>query len=330
MSMLPKIKVQCPIAIMWTISEHRLAELKDKPGRCLASDRFEASNIPGVQYSIKIYPNDDEKERREQTWIYLHLKYSDEIKIKANFRITIESANTTKKLCHKFEKSKARGRKFCTTEELFDPENRFIVNGQMMIKMDGVLTIDKEAPPEIVTIEDDSDDLSLGLWNQEEDKDFTIVADGKEFAAHKLVLSTRSSVFARMFKSGMKEAKENKVEIEDFSYAIVEMGVKLCYHHSLVPRTNLEEKMKLLQFFDKYDMQQLKDNYESQLIREIDESNVCILANISLLSNCTKLKERCADFIRDCMKTKPIKDLDSLDTDFAMKMFKNAFYHVSK
>uniref|UniRef100_A0AC34FQJ1 BTB domain-containing protein n=1 Tax=Panagrolaimus sp. ES5 TaxID=591445 RepID=A0AC34FQJ1_9BILA len=77
-----------------------------------------------------------------------------------------------------------------------------------------------------------------------------------------------------MCQSGLKEAKENKVKIEDFSFDIVEAAVKLCYHHSLVPHTSLEEKMQLLQFFDKYDIQQLKEDLETYLITVINEFTV--------------------------------------------------------
>uniref|UniRef100_A0A914Y052 BTB domain-containing protein n=1 Tax=Panagrolaimus superbus TaxID=310955 RepID=A0A914Y052_9BILA len=134
-----------------------------------------------------------------------------------------------------------------------------------------------------------------------------------------------------MFESGMKEAEENKVIIEDFSFEIVEAAIKLCYHHSLVTNTTLNEKMILLQFFDKYNIQSLKENLESYLISEINESNVCLLTNCSLLSNASKLEEKCTKFLRDCFKsTKPICDVDVLDKNFALNLFKNAFCHLSE
>uniref|UniRef100_A0AC35GQJ7 BTB domain-containing protein n=1 Tax=Panagrolaimus sp. PS1159 TaxID=55785 RepID=A0AC35GQJ7_9BILA len=316
---------------MWTIPENRLAELKNKPGRWLASDRFEASNFPGVQYSINICPNDNEKELRKQTWIGLHLKYSDAIKIEADFRTTIESANMTTRICAKFEKPEACGRIICSTEELLDPENRFIVDGKMMIKMEGVLTIEKEMPPKIEAVGDRPDVLCLRLWKQEDRKDFAIVANGQQIMAHKNVLAAHSRVFDRMFESGMKESTENKVVIENFSFNIVEMAIKLCYHRTFVSCTTLTEKMELLQFFDKYEIQTLKDYYETLLVSEIDVSNVCILANAALRTNSLKLKESCAEFLHNCLRTgNPIKDFDLLDKDFAYDLLKNSFYHVSK
>uniref|UniRef100_A0AC34FNM1 BTB domain-containing protein n=1 Tax=Panagrolaimus sp. ES5 TaxID=591445 RepID=A0AC34FNM1_9BILA len=180
-------------------------------------------------------------------------------------------------------------------------------------------------PKKIEKFGDYRDDLCLGLWNHE-NKDFTIIADGKEFKAHKNVLAVRSPVFARMFQSDLKEAQENKVEIKDFSLDVVEAAIKLCYHQSLVSYATLEDKIKLLQFFDKYDIAPLKDDLENNLISEIDETTVCQLANCSLLSNASNLKEKCAEFIQKCVDEKtPVSDFSLLDKDFALKLFQKMY-----
>uniref|UniRef100_A0AC34G7C0 BTB domain-containing protein n=1 Tax=Panagrolaimus sp. ES5 TaxID=591445 RepID=A0AC34G7C0_9BILA len=191
--------------------------------------------------------------------------------------------------------------------------------------------VGKDIPKKAVTFEDHSVYLCLGLWNQDENKDFSIVADGKEITVHKCVLAVHSPVFARMFQSDLKEAQENKVIIEDFSFGIVEAAVKLCYHQSLITDITLDEKMKLIQFFDKYDIQSLKNDIESELISEIDETTVCQLANCSLLSNALNLKEKCAEFFQTCLNEKNhVTDLDILDEDFAYEMLQEAFFRISK
>uniref|UniRef100_A0A914Q063 BTB domain-containing protein n=1 Tax=Panagrolaimus davidi TaxID=227884 RepID=A0A914Q063_9BILA len=133
-----------------------------------------------------------------------------------------------------------------------------------------------------------------------------------------------------MFESGMKEAEENKVVITDFSFNIVEKAIKLCYHRSLVSHTTMDEKMKLIQFFDKYDIQPLKDNLETYLITVLNELTVCRLTNAALLSNATKLEMKCTEFLKDSIKTRPISDFDILDKDFALNLFKSTFCHMSE
>uniref|UniRef100_A0A914Z0N3 BTB domain-containing protein n=1 Tax=Panagrolaimus superbus TaxID=310955 RepID=A0A914Z0N3_9BILA len=323
-------KLRCPIAIKWPIAENRLKALKDKPGEVLSSIFFNACNIPGLQYYIKIYPNENKETLAGQASIFLHLKYNDKLKIEANLEVKIESANYSFKYNRVAENLYLLGGRCCTTEELFDPENRFIVDGKMIIQIEGSLMVEKEMPKKGETFGDNRDALCLGLWNQEENKDIIITADGKEVTAHKLVLATRSPVFAAMFQSGMKEAKENKVEIKDFSFDIVQAAVKLFYHHSLVTDIKLDDKMKLLSFFDKYEIHSLKNDLEAYLISGINESNVCCLANTALNSNSRKLKEKCVEFLHHCLKaSKPICDFDLLDKDFALNLLKNAFCQVA-
>uniref|UniRef100_A0AC35GAF1 BTB domain-containing protein n=1 Tax=Panagrolaimus sp. PS1159 TaxID=55785 RepID=A0AC35GAF1_9BILA len=153
-----------------------------------------------------------------------------------------------------------RGQMCCKTEELFDPEKSGL--------------------------------LGLSLWAQENPKDFTIFVDEKKIVVHKCVFSATSPVFTRAFEPGKKESEENKVTIKDFAYEIVETAIKYCYHSSLVTDPTVENKMKVLQFFDKYDIHLLKDDLENFLISEINESNVCLFSNAAILSNSLKLEKK--------------------------------------
>uniref|UniRef100_A0AC34FB70 BTB domain-containing protein n=1 Tax=Panagrolaimus sp. ES5 TaxID=591445 RepID=A0AC34FB70_9BILA len=81
-------------------------------------------------------------------------------------------------------------------------------------------------------------------------------------------------VFDAMFNSAMKEAIESKVEINDFSFDIVEKAVKLCYDFNLVPDISFEDCFLLLTFADKYIMENLKDNLEGYVCDKITVSNL--------------------------------------------------------
>ena len=63
-----------------------------------------------------------------------------------------------------------------------------------------------------------------------------------------------------MFKSGMKESIENKVEIVDFSFETVEIALRLIYD-AKCPTLTLIQKLDLLKFFDKYDILDLEVGY---------------------------------------------------------------------
>uniref|UniRef100_A0A914YKM2 BTB domain-containing protein n=1 Tax=Panagrolaimus superbus TaxID=310955 RepID=A0A914YKM2_9BILA len=135
-----------------------------------------------------------------------------------------------------------------------------------------------------------------------------------------------------MFESNMKEAKENQMFITDFSHEIVEAAIKLCYHQNLTPSTlSVDNKMLLLLFFDKYDIQHPKEYIETAIISEISNMNVCNVANFALYINSTNLQVHCAQYLRNCLKiSKPISDFDSLNKEFAMNILKNSFCHISR
>uniref|UniRef100_A0A914Z0J2 BTB domain-containing protein n=1 Tax=Panagrolaimus superbus TaxID=310955 RepID=A0A914Z0J2_9BILA len=72
--------------------------------------------------------------------------------------------------------------------------------------------------------------------------------NNKKIKVHKIVLALHSPVFAAMFKPPMKEAAENKVEITDFSFEIVEKIVQILYDRNLVPDFTINEFLKI--FFE--------------------------------------------------------------------------------
>uniref|UniRef100_A0A914QD00 BTB domain-containing protein n=1 Tax=Panagrolaimus davidi TaxID=227884 RepID=A0A914QD00_9BILA len=329
-----KVELRSPIALQWKIPEERLKDLKNKSGEHLSSASFNVPNIPDVQYYLELFPNVTENGVTDEIWIYLHLQNLDKRKIEADFKIFIETANVSFSKDSVFIGYESDGIKCCTMEELFDPEKNFIVDFRMTIKMDGTLSFEKEGDENDRKWDGGNfgDSLGLGLWSQEENKDLIFVAGGgKEIKAHKSVLSARSPDFAEIFESIMKDNNESKVMIEDFSFDIVEKAIKLCYHHSLVKDTTLEDKMELLRFFDKYNIKPLKKDLQNYLIDEIDASNVCRLTNAALISNACKLERKCTEFLQTCMKeSKPVNSLDLLDKEFALKLLKNAFYPISE
>lgn len=68
----------------------------------------------------------------------------------------------------------------------------------------------------------------------------------------------RSPVFNSMFNLEMKEGLQNQMVIDDFSYDTVEAAIKFCYFEQLEGIYTTDALLSLLQFFDKYDIQQLK------------------------------------------------------------------------
>uniref|UniRef100_A0A914QGK7 BTB domain-containing protein n=1 Tax=Panagrolaimus davidi TaxID=227884 RepID=A0A914QGK7_9BILA len=94
-----------------------------------------------------------------------------------------------------------------------------------------------------------------------------------------------------MLENEMKEKAENKLEIFDFNAEIVKIAVDYFYDRKTYKTCNVDQLIDLLQFAEKYDIQDLKSEVEHVLIIKIRPNNICQISNASVNANSTKLKE---------------------------------------
>ncbi len=102
---------------------------------------------------------------------------------------------------------------------------------------------------------------------------------------HKLVLTSRSKVFAAMFKHDMIEKQTNTITISDFSADTMENFVSFLYDDncSLLKSGNasVEKIWDLLKAADKYDIQSMKMMCEQSLSKKIRSANVSYMLQMS-------------------------------------------------
>jgi hypothetical protein len=255
-----------PFSFQWTIPEDQLIPLKDSIYGHLWSTPI--SNTPGFEYCLEIYPNGDDDEHRGQAWIFLYLKLGKQKKVETEYTIAVKSVNFSKKSSHIYLKSKGHGHYIAKTNELFGPDKNFFIDGKFTVKVYGTFKFGDDISEVIEQQKWEGAVLGDKLWKNNT-KDFVIVVDGKETKVHKLILYSQSDVFSAMLNSNMKESNENKVVFSDFSFDIVEAAVKMIYNCNCVTSFSIDDLMSLLQFFDKYQIPELKDKVESVLIGKI-------------------------------------------------------------
>uniref|UniRef100_A0A914QBG9 BTB domain-containing protein n=1 Tax=Panagrolaimus davidi TaxID=227884 RepID=A0A914QBG9_9BILA len=134
-------------------------------------------------------------------------------------------------------------------------------------------------------------------------------------------IAARFSVFATMFKSDYTESQENKVKITDFPFEVVKFGIKRCYFNVEFNTLVMENNILLLQFFEKYGMEDFKKELENYSIKETTTSNVCSIVNCSLFENSQRLESYCTYFLLKCIKNStPVPNYASLNNEFAISL----------
>uniref|UniRef100_A0AC35ETX0 BTB domain-containing protein n=1 Tax=Panagrolaimus sp. PS1159 TaxID=55785 RepID=A0AC35ETX0_9BILA len=248
-------------------------------------------------------------------------------KIDATFNFFVKSASYEKNGRNVYEEPYGRGFTLCTRDKLFDAEKQFFVDGIMEIELEGTLKaeggIKRKAP--------ESSSLGDVLWEIEGDKDLTIAVKSQELKIHKWILCAKSPVFKAEMESGMKEARENRIEITDFSFETVQIVVLHCYEQKIGYSLNKENASELLHFADKYEMELLHHKLQVALMDKISESNVVKFANASVTSNAKELREFCVCFLMNAAgKYFIIKDVKKLHQEIATEIVQRSIFSVAE
>jgi len=135
-------------------------------------------------------------------------------------------------------------------------------------------------------------DYEFALDNQDL-SDVKIVCGDQVFDCHRIILSTRSSVFRAMFQHNMTEARTRRVEIKELEPSVVQAMLEFIYIGKMkFPTIRPEDMLKVSQM---YDLKILKDFHEENLCQGLNVSNCVHMLLLGDLHEAVTLK-------RDAMK----------------------------
>jgi len=143
------------------------------------------------------------------------------------------------------------------------------------------------------------DNMALLLDMDKEDSfsDVTFVIDGKQFYAHRSILSVRSPVFRTMFKTNMKEKADGIVNIEDVSKAAFKQLLRFLYTGQC--QLSEDNAVDMLALADRYDVGQLKLMCEDVLSKKLCLANVGQTLLLADMYHSAELKKYIISFIAD-------------------------------
>ena len=125
--------------------------------------------------------------------------------------------------------------------------------------------------------------------------DVTLVADGKEFKAHKVILASQSQFFKTRFASRWSGSAGDKVEMTDISASIMEAILSYMYTGTV---TNIDKiAYKLLPAAEEYALVGLRGMCEETLAKSLTISSAVEVLIYADAHNTVDLKKACMEFI---------------------------------
>ena len=130
--------------------------------------------------------------------------------------------------------------------------------------------------------------------------DVTLSVHGRQFQAHKCILTSSSKVFSAMFEHHTKETLSNHVEIEDIQPEVFNELLRFIYTGRSTLAAMETMAAKLLVAADKYLLDKLKSECEVHLLRQMSADNcmdLLLLVSDQILS-ADNLKQGAIDFFQ--------------------------------
>ena len=125
------------------------------------------------------------------------------------------------------------------------------------------------------------------LYDHGELCDVILRAGAREFSAHKVVLVACCPYFSAMFRSGMTEAKENRVEMKDVDPDALELVLRLIYTGKVT--LTAQNVQNLLSISCLFQLESLKDACATFIHRQLSPGNCLGIKDFAEMHGCASL-----------------------------------------
>merc|ERR1712232_961652 len=127
---------------------------------------------------------------------------------------------------------------------------------------------------------------------------------GTRLNAHSQILAARSSVFAMMLSTPMREGTEKEIDLQDLDIETVTAMITYFYTGAVDPAELWEDDdavVALLRAAHRFDVTDLSSRCSQVLCDRLTVANVLERFRMADMLSCTALRTRCLDYIREKM-----------------------------
>ncbi|XP_051169221.1 speckle-type POZ protein-like [Leptopilina boulardi] len=285
----------------WTIENF---ELICKSVKLIESPRFPADNANNVQWFIQLEPTELKNGNTEK--FRISLKSTDGGEKHVNVKIVFYNS---------FEKVEV----FVSSSLRSDRNLSWLINGSEFYHSFGdlipknvlvtcelsVFDSGKSIPIKNELIDfPKSNNLIDNIENLYNDKDFKDVIfriGRKKYTAHKNILTSRSPVFALMFKNKKKEEFTSIVKINDIRPTVFENILRFIYTDKIQNFNKIS--LELYIAAEKYQLEKLKTICINNFNKNLSPENVLKILHFADMKSITKLKDICIERLNTDLKS---------------------------
>ena len=255
--------------------------LAGKPGKGYPSENFMVGDTPMV---VLVYPNGVNEANKGQVSIYLKNQGDAAITVKFKFTTDVISRNTEATLEANLTWGYALFMSHVQCVDVYQDK-------------DFVVTVNVEIPDvdlEILGKKPSDGPKRLSVWEKVytnmERTDFTFVFNSQEVSCHKHILAAASPVLRAMVENQHVEAIKSKASIE-LSEEVGRAFVRFIYTGKLDENLLKEHAPAFLELGEMYDLIELKNAAERELVIQLDKKTMVKLLSIGELLRAEQLFE---------------------------------------
>jgi len=168
------------------------------------------------------------------------------------------------------------------------------------------------------------------LFNNPELSDVTFKIEGKPVYGHKIILAARSDHFKAMFFRGLRESKENEINLEDIQYDIFLDLLKYIYTDES-PLRNADRAVDIIGAANYFKLDRLKALCELMIKDNIEVENAAYILQVASRHEAWQLKRFALDYIMSHYdEVEKTKSFDELDKPLLLEVTKEAIKYLRK